>query len=71
MNITTFFLVLTGSGMESKYLTFFDLGIQANIFSNIDDGSIAVELPSTFYAGNHTFHILNVRFSHLSFAASY
>ena len=62
-NTYDFFLISTGSGMGSKYLTFLDLGLQAHIFRNIDDGTIAVELPSTFYIGKHTFHNLNVRFS--------
>ena len=52
-----FFLISTGSGIGSKYLTFLDLGLQAHIVKNIDDGSIAVELPSTFYIGKHTFII--------------
>ena len=67
LNNTTYdncFLILTGSGLGSKYLTFLDLGLQTNIFSNVDDGTIAVELPSTFYVGAYTFHSLHVRISY-------
>ena len=67
LNITNngnVFLILTGSGLGSKYLTFLDLGLQTNIISNVDDSTIAVELPSTFYVGAYTFHSLHVRISH-------
>ena len=49
--------------MESKYLTFFDLGLQAKIFRNVDDGSRAVELPSPLNIGRQTFHTLYVKFT--------
>ena len=48
--------------MSSKYLTFLDLGLQANVFSNIDDGTRAVGLPSLFIFGRSTYHTLYVRF---------
>ena len=48
--------------MGSKYLTFLDLGLQTNVFSNIDDGTRAVGLPSSFNFGRSTYHTLYVRF---------
>ena len=48
--------------MGSKYLTFLDLGSQTNIFSNIDDGTRIVGLPSSFNIGKNTYHTLYVRF---------
>ena len=66
INITScdFFLISTGSGIGSKYLTFLDLGLQAYTFSNVDDGTLEVELPSTIYVGINTFHSLHVRITH-------
>ena len=55
------FLISTGSGMGSKYLTFLHLGSQANTFRNVDDGTIAVGLPSAFNIGKNTYHTLYVR----------
>ena len=52
---------LTGSGMGSNYLTFLDLGLQTNIFRNVDDSSREVRLPSSFNIGRSTYHILYVR----------
>ena len=49
--------------MESKYLTFLDFGLHADIFRNVDDGTRAVWLPSIFSIGIYTFHILYVRFN--------
>ena len=49
--------------MESKYLKFLDLGLQTNIFRNVDDRTIEVELPTTLQIGGSTFHTLYVRFS--------
>ena len=63
----TFFLISTGSGMDFKYLTFLDLGSQTNIFNNVDDGVIAIELPSTLNVGKYIFNSLNVRLNpHIS-----
>ena len=42
--------------MGFKYLTFLDLDLQANIFNNIDDGTRAVGLPSSFNIGRSTYH---------------
>ena len=50
--------------MDSKYLTFLDLGSQTNIFNNVDDSAIAIELPSTLNIGKYLFNNLNVSFSH-------
>ena len=50
--------------MDSKYLTFLDLGSQTNIFNNVDDGAIAIELPSTLNIGKYLFNNLNVSFSY-------
>ena len=47
--------------MESKYLTFQDLGLQAKIFRNVDDDSIAVGLPSLLNIGKQSFHTIYVR----------
>ena len=47
--------------MNSKYLTFLDLGSQTNIFYNVDDGAIEIELPSTLNVGKYLFNSLNVR----------
>ena len=68
-----YFLFLTdiksGSGLESKsgigfkYLTFLDFGLQTNIFRNVDDGTVAVGLPSALSIGNQSFHTLYVRFT--------
>ena len=49
--------------MESKYLKFLHLGLQANIFKNVDDHTTTVQLPSTFQMGESTFYSLYVRFS--------
>ena len=57
-------LISTGSEKEFKYLTMLDLGQQSNIFSNVDDDTIAVELPSTLNIRKQNFSTLNVRFSH-------
>ena len=54
----------SGSGIGSEYLAFIDLGIQTNIFSNIDDGTRAVGLPSAFSIGRHTYNTLYVRCSY-------
>ena len=54
--------------MESKYLKFLDLGLQANIFRNVDDRTIDVELPTTLQIGGSTFHTLYVRFSGIIFS---
>ena len=62
--LITIFFTSTGSGMGSKYLTFLDLGLQTNLFNNVDDGTIAIELPSPLNVGGQLFHSLNVRFSH-------
>ena len=64
------FLISIGSGMGLKYLTFIDLGSQANTFRNVDDGTIAVELPSAFNIGKNTYHTLYVRII-TSFVVSY
>ena len=56
------FLISTGSGMGPKYLTFLDLGSQTNTFRNVDDGTIAVGLPSAINIGSNTYHTLYVRF---------
>ena len=56
--------------MGPKYLTFLDLGSQANTFKNVDDGTITVQLPSTFDIGKNTYHSLYVRFI-TSFVVSY
>ena len=53
----------SGSGMESKYLKFLHLGLQANIFKSVDDHTTTVQLPSTFQMGESTFFSLYVRFS--------
>ena len=52
-----------GTGSEFKYLTFQDLGLQAKIFRNVDDGSRAVGLPSPLNIGRQSFHTLYVRCS--------
>ena len=44
-------------------MTFLDVGLQANIFRNVDDGTIAVELPSALNIGRQSFHTLYVRFT--------
>ena len=49
--------------MNSKYLVFLDLGLQTNIFNNIDDGTRFVGLPSSFNIGRSAYHTLYVRFS--------
>ena len=48
--------------MGSKYLTFLNLGSQTNTFRNVDDGTIAVQLPSTFNIGKNSYYTLYVRF---------
>ena len=50
--------------MDYKYLTFLDLGSQTNIFNDVDDGAILIELPSALNVGKSLFNSLNVRFSH-------
>ena len=56
--------------MGPKYLTFLDLGSQANTFRNVDDGTIAVQLPSPFNIGKNSYYTLYVRFI-TSFVVSY
>ena len=51
----------SGSGIGFKYLTFLDVGLQTNIFSNVDDDTKVVELPSALNIGGQTFHTLYVR----------
>lgn len=57
-------LISTGSGKGFKYLTLLDLGQRSNIFSNVDDDNVAVELPSALNIRKQNFSTLNVRFSH-------
>ena len=59
----------SGSGIGSEYLAFIDLGFQTNIFSNIDDGTRAVGLPSAFSIGRHTYNTIYVSctYFHLSY----
>ena len=45
----------TGSGTGSEYLTFLDLSQHTNVFSNVDDGSRLIKLPSAFHLGGLTF----------------
>ena len=52
----------SGSGIGFKYLTFLEVGLQTNIFRNVDDGTVTVELPSALNIGRQTFHTLYVRF---------
>lgn len=47
--------------MEFKYLKFIDL--QGKIFSNVDDQTIEVELPSTFIIGRNIYNTSYVRFN--------
>ena len=54
----------SGSGIGSEYLPFIDLGFQTNIFSNIDDGTRVVGLPSAFSIGRDTYNTLYVRCSY-------
>ena len=61
----------SGSGIGFKYLTFLDVGLQANIFRNVDDGTIAVELPSALNIGRQSFHTLYVRFTFSYFVVSH
>ena len=46
--------------MDSNYLTFQDLGLQAKVFKNVIYGSRAVGLPSPLNIGGQTFHTLYV-----------
>ena len=56
--------IYVGSGSGSTVnLVFLDLGSLANVFSNVDDGTRLVNLPSTFYIGNRNFLTSYVRFS--------
>ena len=49
------------SGLGLKQLTFLDLSLQTKFFGNVDDGTRAVELPSSFNIGRSTYHTLYVR----------
>ena len=49
-----------GSGMPSQYLTFLDICSQFNIFSYVNDGTRAVELPSSFSFGRISYNNIYV-----------
>ena len=52
----------SGSGTGSEYLTFLDLSPYTNMFSNVDDDSRLIRLPSAFHFGELTFLTSYVRF---------
>ena len=52
----------SGSGTGSEFLTFFDLSPYTNTFSNVDDDSRLIRLPSAFHFGGLTFLTSYVRF---------
>ena len=55
----------SGSGSGSlDELVFLDLGPHRNVFSNVDDGTRFIRLPSSFYFGQQIFHASYVRLSH-------
>ena len=54
---------VSGSGMESKYLKFLDLGLKSSIFKNVDDRTLEVELPTALQMEGNTFHTLYIGFS--------
>ena len=61
---TIFIFIGSSSGSGSAdYLVFLDLGSLANVFSNVDDGTRLVNLPSSFHIGNLNFLTSYVRFS--------
>ena len=62
--LCNFLIYTVGSGSGSAdYLVFLDLGSLANVFSNIDDGTRLINLPSSFHIGNLNFLTSYVRFS--------
>ena len=61
---TIFIYIGSGSGLTIN-LVFLNLGSLANVFSNTDDGTRLVNLPSSFHIGNRNFLTLYVRFSHI------
>ena len=52
----------SGSGTGSEFLTFLDLSPYTNTFSNVDDDSRLIRLPSAFHFGGLTFLTSYVRF---------
>ena len=54
---------VSGSRMHSKYLTFLDICSQFNIFQYVNNGTRAVELPSSFSFGRITYDKVYVSLS--------